>query len=332
MLYEGCSTVDGWRIGEYRMNRTVDWMADTQVVIEEREDREVEPRDDREEALYFRVGKVALPINVGNESPFIPKPQYYIPARGYLEKISFAVATNLPVLLIGETGVGKTLAVRYLAYRTNNGFRRVNLNGATTVDEFVGKLLINEEGTYWVNGVLVQAMLAGDWLLLDEINACLPEIAFCLHSLLDDDRMIVLMEYDGSIIRPHPNFRLFASMNPSEEGRYGGTKTLNEALLDRFPVVVRMDYLPEEEEIQAVMEQSGNRDVETVTRMVRAANDVRAAIHAEKIYCSFSTRRVIDWARMACTFGPLEAARYVVLNKINRYDAQVVEDIIDNYF
>ena len=51
------------------------------------------------------------------------------------------------------------------------------------------------------------------------------------------------MEYDGRIVRPHPNFRLFASMNPSEEARYGGTKMLNEALLDRFPMVIRMEYL-----------------------------------------------------------------------------------------
>ena len=127
---------------------------------------------------------------------------------------------------------------------TNNGFRRVNLNGMTTVDEFVGKLMINEQGTYWVNGILVDAMQSGDWLLIDEINACLPEIAFCLHSLLDDDRMIVLSEYDGRIVKPHPNFRLFASMNPHEDRRYGGTKPLNEALLDRFPVTVKMNYLP----------------------------------------------------------------------------------------
>lgn len=272
-------------------------------------------------------------MNVDNPSQYIPCAQFYIaPSQGYLEKIAYAVVRNLPVLLIGETGVGKTLAVRYLAWKTNNGLRRVNLNGATTVDEFLGKLLINEQGTYWVNGVLVDAMLSGDWILLDEINACLPEIAFSLHSLLDDDHMVVLMEYDGRIVRPHPNFRLFASMNPSEESRYGGTKTLNEALLDRFPVVIRMEYLDEEEEIDAVIAQSGNSDREVVTRMVRIAMDVRDAIHNEKVFGSFSTRRVIDWARMSLQFDIRESANYTVLSKLTKYDAQVVEDIIDLYF
>ena len=281
----------------------------------------------------FDIGALRVPLNLGNASPYIPREQFYIsPSQGYLEKLAYSVVHNLPVLLIGETGVGKTLAVRYLAWKTNNGLRRVNLNGATTVDEFLGKLLINEQGTYWVNGVLVDAMLSGDWILLDEINACLPEIAFSLHSLLDDDRMVVLMEYDGRIVRPHPDFRVFASMNPSEEARYGGTKTLNEALLDRFPVVIRMDYLEESDEIDAVIAQSGNPAREVVSRMVRVARDVRDAVHNERVFGSFSTRRVIDWARMSRQFDVRESARYTVLSKLTPYDADVVEDIIDLYF
>jgi cobaltochelatase CobS len=287
----------------------------------------------REQDDTLQIGSVRLRVNAGNPSAFIPGEQIYVtPSQSYLEKAAYGVLHNLPVLMIGETGVGKTLAVRYLAWKTNNGLRRVNLNGATTVDEFLGKLLINEQGTYWVNGVLVDAMQSGDWILLDEINATLPEIAFCLHSLLDDDRMVVLMEYDGRIVRPHPSFRLFASMNPTEAGRYGGTKTLNEALLDRFPIVIRMDYLAEDEEIEAVVAQSGNQDRELVRRMVRLANDVRGAVRNEKVFGSFSTRRVVDWARMSLDFDVRESASYTVLSKLSAFDAEAVEDILDNYF
>jgi MoxR-like ATPase len=281
----------------------------------------------------FSVGIASIPINMGNTSQYIPPAQIYLtPPQGYLEKLVYAASMNLPGLLIGETGVGKTQAVRYLAWKTNNGLRRVNLNGATTVDEFLGKLLINEQGTYWIDGVLVDAMQSGDWILLDEINACLPEIAFCLHSLLDDDRMVVLTEHDGRIVRPHPNFRLFASMNPSEEGRYGGTKMLNEALMDRFPLVIRMEYLPEQEEIEAVIAQSGNLDRQLIERMVKVANDVRKAIRSEKVFGSFSTRRVIDWARMSKTFDVRDSAHFTILSKVSSYDAEAVEDIIDLYF
>ena len=273
-----------------------------------------------------------LPVREDGASAFVPPPQFYIPAGGALEKIMWAVSQSLPVLLIGETGVGKTLAIRHLAHETNNGFRRINLNGMTTVDEFVGKLMINDSGTYWSNGVLVQAMEAGDWLLIDEINACLPEIAFCLHSLLDDDRMIVLTDYDGRITRPHPDFRLFATMNPSEERKYGGTKPLNEAFLDRFPMTLRMTYLSEDAEVEAVRVQSGNPDEDAVRKMVRCAADLRAAISEEKLFGSCSTRRVIDWARMARRFGPLEAARHTLLSKAPALDARVIQDVVENYF
>ncbi len=280
----------------------------------------------------YRVGRVTLSVNPHNDNRFVPEPQYYMAAGDTLERVAWAVAQNLPVLLVGETGVGKTLTVRHLAQMTNNGFRRVNLNGMTTVDEFVGKLMINEEGTYWVNGILIEAMEAGDWFLIDEINACLPEIAFCLHSLLDDDRMIVLSEYDGRIVRPNPNFRLFASMNPHEDRRYGGTKPLNEALLDRFPLTVRLDYLPFGLEVEVVMHQSGNGDHPLVERMVKVAHDARDAMRNEKIFCTFSTRRLIDWARMAISFHPAEAAASTVFSKVNTFDAKVLEDIVDNHF
>lgn len=281
----------------------------------------------------YRIGRSVIPVNQENDdNPFVPGPQFYLPAGNALERITWAVGQNLPVLLIGETGVGKTLSVRHLAHVTKNGFRRVNLNGMTTVDEFVGKLMINEKGTYWVNGILIEAMEAGDWLLIDEINACLPEIAFCLHSLLDDDRMIVLSEYDGRIVRPHPDFRVFASMNPHENRRYGGTKPLNEALLDRFPVTIQMDYLPFDIEVEVTMEQSGNSDKALVERMVRVANDVREAVKNEKIFSSFSTRRLIDWARMSVHFDPMEAAASTIFSKVNPFDAKVIEDILDNHF
>ena len=274
------------------------------------------PKAARSEAV-FSYGSVELPIRQEGSIEFVPPPQFYIPADGALEKIMWAVGRQLPVLLIGETGVGKTLAIRHLAHETRNGLRRVNLNGMTTVDEFVGKLMINEAGTYWSDGVLVQAMQAGDWLLIDEINACLPEIAFCLHSLLDDDRMIVLTEYDGRVIRPHPNFRLFATMNPSEERKYGGHQTS-----ERGPAGPLSH--DDSNELSFGGRGSGGRHRSERTsgpgrrceRWSGARGDLRAAISEEKLFGSCSTRRVIDWARMAMQFGPQEAARHTLLSKV----------------
>ena len=50
----------------------------------------------------IQIGSVRLPVNAGNSSGFIPGEQTYVmPAQGYLEKLAYGVAHNLPVLLIG---------------------------------------------------------------------------------------------------------------------------------------------------------------------------------------------------------------------------------------
>src|SRR3990167_8482384 len=164
--------------------------------------------------------------------------------KAHLAVLNDAIQKNNPVLLVGETGTGKTSLVRHLAGMNKRQFLRLNLNGATGVEELIGKYLFENGQTKWVNGSLIEAMIKGWWLLADEINAATPEILFTLHSLLDDDRQIQQKEHTGEIITPHKNFRFFASMNPN----YSGTKELNKALLSRFPTVINFDFPDAENE------------------------------------------------------------------------------------
>lgn len=259
---------------------------------------------------------------------YVPNEEWF-KDTGIMTPIKVAIINNKPVLLKGETGVGKTSAIRYLASKTKNGFRRVNLNGSTTVDEFVGRWKLNKDREMvWIDGVLVEAMRKGLWLVCDEINACLPEISFVLHSLLDDDRMIVLSSKDGEIVRPHPDFRFFATMNPE----YAGTHALNHAFEDRFPIVVYVDYPTASQEVEIVSRKSGNLDKVTISKMVAVAAKARVAFKAEQIMSSFSTRKLIDWATLAKTFSVTEAFRYSVLNKIPKEDQVALLDTADAIF
>ncbi len=192
----------------------------------------------KENKVSIKVGKTILPIRA-EATPFVPELMTYRENKHLLSTLAHAVDANLPVLLIGETGVGKTSAVRHLAARTNNSLRRVNANGSMTAEDFVGQLLVNEKGTYWKDGILVEAMRNGYWLVIDEINACSAEILFVLHSLLDDDRYVVLTDSPTrEIVRPHKDFRVFATMNPPE--KYAGTKEMNKALMSRFPITLEV--------------------------------------------------------------------------------------------
>ena len=83
-----------------------------------------------------------------------------------------------------------------------------------------------EKGCFrWVDGILVEAMLKGHWLHLENVNFCSSSVLDRLNPLMESGGELVLTECgsfesnDGAIsgsrvIKPHPNFRLFLSMNP----------------------------------------------------------------------------------------------------------------------
>lgn len=71
----------------------------------------------------------------------------------------------------------------------------------------------------WVDGPLVKAMRSGYWLLLDGANLCGPSVLDRLNSLCEPNGSLTLSErglVDGKVevVEPHPNFRLFMSVDP----------------------------------------------------------------------------------------------------------------------
>ena len=71
----------------------------------------------------------------------------------------------------------------------------------------------------WIDGILVKALIEGRWLVLDNANLCSPSVLDRLNSLLEPNGSLLINENrspDGSarVIRPHPNFRLFLTMDP----------------------------------------------------------------------------------------------------------------------
>lgn len=276
----------------------------------------------------FVCGKITLQVNK-SKGDYVPADLPYVPEQKDMELVAYAIQENMPVLLIGETGTGKTSLIRHLAAKTNNNFRRLNLNGATTVDEFVGKMLLNENGTYWVNGILIDAMINGHWLLLDEINAALPEILFVLHSLLDDDRYVVVAENNNEKVHPHPNFRIFATMNPSDT--YAGTKELNKAFLSRFPMTIKVGFPDAERETEILVKKTGV--IETIARqLVTLGGSLRKSYEQEKLSFVCSTRELVNIASMLDNVDIKDACQVVLLNKTNPEDRNAVKDLIQLHF
>jgi midasin len=110
---------------------------------------------------------------------------------------------------------GKTSLVKYLALRTGHEFVRINNHAHTDVQEYLGTYVSNAMGNLvFQEGPLVTAVRRGHWVVLDELNLAPSEVLEMLNRLLDDNRELMIPDTQ-EVIKPHPDFAVFATQNPT---------------------------------------------------------------------------------------------------------------------
>ena len=234
----------------------------------------------------------------GDKDPMINENYILTPSvRRNLKDISRVVSlSNFAVLLQGETSVGKTSMITYLAEATGNTCIRVNNHEHTDVQEYLGSYVVNEKGVFvFQEGVLPMAMQKGFWIILDELNLAPTDVLEALNRVLDDNRELFIPETQ-TLIKAHPNFRLFATQNPS--GTYGGRKPLSRAFRNRF-VELHFSELPHGELSEIIEKRAGIARSQSV-KLVQALGELqmirRNSATFEGKYSFLTLRDLFRWA------------------------------------
>lgn len=236
------------------------------------------------------------------------------------EALEHAITLNLPFMVIGETGVGKTTLIQSVAAKKKKTLQRVSINGGIGTEDIVGKYVLQDGSTKWIDGPLIRAMREGSWVVFDELNAAAPEVLFALHGVLDHEKAILLQEKDGELVRAHKDFRFFATTNPTT---YAGTRTLNQAFMSRF-VVVEQDVLPPEQEIAVIVEQSHVKK-EIAAQLVAKADQLRKMKKNREISYFCGTRDLIQAAMLfAEGLSKDKAFCVAVINKLPPADLETL--------
>ncbi len=204
---------------------------------------------------------------MSNENTQTP---FYLPSGNEIKLFEHAYRHQLPVLIKGPTGCGKTRFVSYMAASLGRPLYTVACHDDLTAADLVGRHLIGSGATYWQDGPLTRAVREGAICYLDEVVEARKDTTVVLHPLTDD-RRILPIERTGEKLEAPPEFMLVVSYNPGYQHAFKGMKP---STRQRF-VAMRFQYPNSKLEQEVIIGETGISN-EQAERLVNLANALRA--------------------------------------------------------
>lgn len=228
---------------------------------------------------------------------------YYQPIGNEIALFDFAHQNQLPLLIKGPTGCGKTRFVSYMAHRLGLPLFTVACHDDLTSPDLVGRHLIGDGATYWNDGPLTRAVRQGGICYLDEVVEARKDTTVALHPLADH-RRILPIERTGEELQAPPEFMLVISYNPGYQNLLKGLKP---STRQRF-IAINFTLPSPELEQKILIGESGMAAV-MAKRLVNLGNALRS-LKNHDLEEAVSTRLLIYAARLIQGgFAPVEACR-----------------------
>lgn len=232
---------------------------------------------------------------------------HYLATGNEIQLFERAFRQQMPVMLTGPTGCGKTRLVEHMGRLFDRPVITISCHDDLTSSDLVGRFMVSGGDVVWNDGPLTRAVKNGAICYLDEVIEARHDSLAILHSLTDHRRTLYL-DRAGEVVKAPDSFMLVCSYNPAYRS---SLKDLKPSFRQRF-VTLAMDYLPPDREAEVLVEEAGI-DLPIAERLVNCARSIRTAddiFHFEPP----STRVLISAAQLIAAGAPeLEAAESCVL-------------------
>ncbi len=233
-------------------------------------------------------------INTISSSYRIEEKPFYLSIKDEVEIFERAWIEQIPVLLKGPTGCGKTRFVEYMTWHLGQKVYRAagagTAGGAAgagpfahgvgslytvachedmTARDLTGRYIMKGGEAVWIDGPATMAVKEGAILYLDEVVEARKDVTVVIHPLTDYRRLLPI-ETLGIQIEAPPSFMVVVSYNP---GYQSIRKNLKPSTKQRF-VAIDFSYPPADKETTIVQTESGI-DHALAERLVLLGNDIR---------------------------------------------------------
>lgn len=292
-------------------------------------------------AAMSALGK-PIPITVltpdAEGAEFIPPidPDYVFPVD-VLKNVVMAVEMNIPVYIWGHAGTGKTTLLSQVAARTGRPVLRVQHTANMEEDQIVGGWRVRAGQTVFELGPLAMAMKYGWTYIADEYDFGRPEVLSVYQAVLEGSPLFIKeADMANRIIRPHANFRLFATGNTNgqgdESGLYGGTNMQNAANFERFGVVQQMPWMEFETEAR-VISRKAKIPLEDAKKLVDFAKRVREEFDGQKMSNPISPRSLIYAGKLGIARKNYQTGlELAFLNRLTAVDREAATQLAQRTF
>jgi nitric oxide reductase NorQ protein len=289
----------------------------------------------------------------GDRSVYVIRDKpFYLPIKDEVEIFELAWSDQIPVLLKGPTGCGKTRFVEYMAYHLGQKLVKLSKSadrivadrkdfgrgvGALytvachedlTARDLTGRYIMKGGETVWIDGPATMAVREGAILYLDEVVEARKDVTVVIHPLTDYRRLLPI-EILGTQIKALDTFMVVLSYNP---GYQSVRKNLKQSTKQRF-IAIDFSYPPPEKEVLIIVTE-GKVERPVAEKLVLLGNDIRG-ISTIDLEEGVSTRSLIYAAKLITKGIKAKRACSIAIAQAitdEKDEISAIEIIIDKIF